>query len=127
MSDEMPEPRHLSLGDLITVLESHHPAKVVPLGFARPHSYRGFYDELAFEPANYVTVAGMLQAARSALGATYQGWKGGDYTMNEYTPVWLAERGSTGEGLGAVLVHLLLNAVFAPSPPPTTEPTERGA
>lgn len=106
----LPEPRHLSLGELIGELENHHPAKVVPAGFSRPHSYRGYYTDLAFEVVGYVTVADMLKEARAALGTTYSGWKGGLYTMYEHTPVWLAEQGDCGEALGAILLHLLLNA-----------------
>lgn len=84
------------------------PERVVPLGFARPHSYRGYYEDLAFEPAENVTVRSMLEAARSAIGQTFGGWKGGDYTMDEWTTVWLASPGDTGETLGPVLLDLML-------------------
>lgn len=48
------------LGDLIDRLKAEDPNKGVPLGFKNPHSYRGYYDCLAFEPAENVTVASML-------------------------------------------------------------------
>lgn len=112
MPDTTPEPAQLDLGDLIAALEAAGPDTKVRDGFTRPHSYRGFYDELAFELVHDVTVAEMLADARSALNATYQGWKGGDYTMDRYTPVWLVPgRGCTGETLGAVSLHLMLAAV----------------
>jgi hypothetical protein len=38
------------LTNLIAFLEKYDPAQVVPVGFHRPHSYRGYYDQLAFEP-----------------------------------------------------------------------------
>lgn len=98
----------MTLEELITALESHDQAKVVPHGFANPHSYRGDYCDLAFEPAANVTVGSMLNAARSALGETFQGYKGGDYTMADYTDCWLAEWGCCGETIGPLLLKLML-------------------
>lgn len=87
----------MTLDELIAALEKVDPATEVENGFENPHSYRGYYDELAFEPAENVTVAHMLQQARSARGATYTGWKGGEFTMDGDTPVWLADEGCTTE------------------------------
>ncbi len=98
----------MELGELITALEQADARLVVPSGFTNPHSYRGYYDELAFEPAANVTVAAMLADARSALGATYQGYKGGDFTMREHTDCWLATWGGLGETLGPTLLRLML-------------------
>jgi hypothetical protein len=95
------------LKELIEALEKADPAKVVPCGFKNPHSYRGYYRDLAFEPALRITAGEMLAAAKSALGQTYQGWKGGDYTMESYTPVWLAEMGSCGESIGPILLSYM--------------------
>lgn len=67
----------MQLQDLINYLEKEDPKKVAPLGFSYPHSYRGIYSELAFEPTPNVTVGEMLECAKSALDTTYQGWKGG--------------------------------------------------
>jgi hypothetical protein len=106
------EPYHLGLSELIARLEREHhadPTKRVRIGFTNPHSYRGYYEQLAFERAENVAVGDMLAAAQSALGRTFQGWKGGDYTMREYTDVWLVqEEGYTGESIGAVFLELLL-------------------
>lgn len=96
------------LGELITFLEARDPAIVVPLGFNRPHSYRGDYSELAFAPARNVNVGSMLAAARSALDTTYIGYKGGEYTMREYTKVHIAEYGSTGEEIGPILLQYMV-------------------
>lgn len=104
-------PRHLVLEELINVLESVEPERILPVGFSRPHSYRGYYRDLAFCVARNVSVREMLYAARSAMGETFQGWKGGDYTMDKYTDVWLVtEEGDTGESLGSMLLHLMLTA-----------------
>lgn len=106
--------RYLNLGNLIARLEQEDPNRVLPIGFLRPHSYRGDYHDLAFEPATNVRIGDMLDAARSALGATYQGWKGGDYRMNEHSDCWIAEEGSDSDNrLGPLLLHLLLIQVEA--------------
>lgn len=104
-------PRHLTLGEVIDRLKGEDPERRVPLGFARPHSYRGYYHDLAFEIERDVTVGEMLAAAYGALGSTYEGWKGGDYTMDSHTDVWLVrEEGDVGESMGAVLLDLMLRA-----------------
>jgi hypothetical protein len=61
-----------------------------------------------------VTVGDVLAAARSAVGKTFEGWKGGDYTMDASSPVHLVqEEGCCGETLGSVLLHLMLNQAAA--------------
>jgi hypothetical protein len=119
----------LSLGELITALEAADPNLVIPRGFTNPHSYRGYYDQVAFEPARNVTVASMLAAARSALGATFQGWKGGDYVMGEHTECWIAVRGnSDGELIGLSLLGYMLASgrpVSATEDTAMTDPQDR--
>jgi hypothetical protein len=63
-------------------------------------SWRGSYDELTlhesygewngggYDHAPPVTVAELLKKAREADGGTFEGWKGGDFTMGRHTPVW---------------------------------------
>lgn len=96
------------LKDLITALESEDPTKVLPIGFWNPHSYRGDYSELAFELVRDIPVGVMLEKAKSAMGATYQGYKGGLYKMGEYTSVNLAEYGDSGEELNPVTLAVML-------------------
>jgi hypothetical protein len=101
----------MTLDELIAALEAADPALVLRDGFTNPHSYRGIYADLAFEPARNVTVGEMLADARSALGATYQGWKGGDYTMTGWADCWLSEEGhASDETLGPTLLRLMLAA-----------------
>jgi hypothetical protein len=103
--------RHLTLGQLIAALEPEDPDLVIPLGFRNPHSYRGIYSEVAFEVAHNIRVGDMLDAARSALGETYQGWKGGDFTMEQYTDCYLVDdEGCTGESIGSTLLRFMLDA-----------------
>lgn len=105
-----------SLGELIAALKAEDPDKMVPLGFGNPHSYRGYYEQLAFEPQRDRTVGDMLADAQSALGATYQGWKGGDFTMTESTDVWLSLRGEAyAETIGRISLALMLGAELPPA------------
>lgn len=96
------------LSELIEMLESVDPATSVPCGFGNPHSYRGYYAELAFEPIKDTTAGEMLACARGALGRTFMGYKGGEFKMEGYTDVWLANWGDTGEGIGPVLLRYML-------------------
>ena len=99
----------MTLGELIKALEKAEPGRVVRFGFSMPDSYRGFYDQVAFRPAQNVTVASMLSYAREALGNTYTGYKGGEFTMDEHTDVWIAEYGqSEGDGIGPTLLRYML-------------------
>lgn len=107
----------LELGELIAALEQADQEAIVPVGFTNPHSYRGYYNELAFEPAANVRVADMLAAAREALGSTYSGYKGGDYTMDQYSPTWLSHIGEGhAETIGVVLLSYMLGKPDMPSP-----------
>lgn len=98
----------MQLKNVIKFLEQRDPDKVVPIGFDTPHSYRGYYHELAFEPKENTTVGDMLRCAREALGETYQGWKGGEYTMSGDTTCYLAEMGCCGEEIGPVLLRYMV-------------------
>jgi hypothetical protein len=107
----------MNLGDIITTLKAADPKQIVRHGFHNPHSYRGDYYDLAFEPADNITVAEMLEAARSAVGTTYEGWKGGDFRMTEGSWCWLSEEGSAS---GETISPLLLQFMLAPPVDPAT-------
>ncbi|MER7046722.1 hypothetical protein [Streptomyces jumonjinensis] len=99
----------MTLDELITALRQADPAQVVRNGFASPHSYRGYYSELAFEPAQDVTVGDMLDAAVSALGETYEGYKGGSFTMSGGTDCYLAVYGRIGRAISEDTIMVMLN------------------
>lgn len=67
-------------------------------------SYRGYYENLTLVPGDEpATVKDLLMKAEAANGATFQGWKGGDYTMALDTPVWADDYGNAyGHGIGMV-------------------------
>jgi hypothetical protein len=98
----------MDLIELISELEKHSPDTVLVNGFDKPHSYRGYYDCVAFRPASGVSVRDMLKDALSAVGSTYPGYKGGEYTMSGYTRVYLADCGECGDELGLRLLRYML-------------------
>ena len=68
-------------------------------------SYRGAYDELAIVPAHSVCVVeDMLQRARQANGATFMGYKGGEFRMDLSTPLWVAPWGSLGLAVTDIVI-----------------------
>lgn len=104
----------MKLKELIAALEQHDPEQPVAVGFANPHSYRGYYHELAFEPVADTTIGAMLVAALSAVGATYEGWKGGEFTMDRDTEVRIAYEGTADDLTGILWVNLLAGKAEVP-------------
>lgn len=118
----------MRLGDLIDTLEQFDPT--LPVIFSdgshplRLASWRGVYAELSLEPVKYEgdvalgTVGELLKEARRADGATFQGYKGGDYRMSRDTPVWADAYGEYDHNIitGVQLVDgiLVLNRVHVP-------------
>ena len=102
----------MTLGELIERLEAADPATIVPRGWLEPCSDRGDYSDLAFKQAENVSVAQMLDAARGALGQSFEGWKGGDYTMHEWSTVKVTtEYGVMGEEISHLLLDYMLGTV----------------
>lgn len=97
------------LSKIIELLEKEDPNRILPIGFHKPHSYRGYYEDLAFEVATDISVGTMLELCRESVGKTFYGYKGGEYVMNEYTDCWIAEYGrSNGQSIGSLLMPFLL-------------------
>lgn len=94
----------MTLQELIEALALIPDGKV-RYGFSAPHSYRGDYAELAFSPAEAVTVASMRANAQSAMGRAFDGYKGGVFVMQKSTRVWIAECDQgDGEAIGPALL-----------------------
>lgn len=96
---------HLTLGAAIEALEKEPAeAKLVfdsgggPYG---PHSYRGYYSDLAFKTGEDTTVGAFLRDCRASLGETFEGYKGGDFPMDAETPLWASTYG-TSSGIAIV-------------------------
>lgn len=97
---------HMSLGDLIAALdeapESWRVETPERVGIGRPHSYRGYYEDLAFQPeATAPSVADARAMARECLGKTFEGYKGGDFQMSDKTALWISGYGDSS-GLAIV-------------------------
>ena len=100
-----------TLQDIIKVLEAYpDQEKVLKIGFSYPHSYRGYYEDLAFEPEENVTVAQCLALAEDSLCTTFYGYKGGYFTMDAYTRCWFSRYGySDGDAIGPTTLAYMLN------------------
>jgi hypothetical protein len=86
----------MTLGGLIERLEEID-SKVVCAGLCYPHSYRGYYSDLAFQESDKpVDVVELLETCRACMGQVFTGYKGGDYVMGALTPVWVANYGDCG-------------------------------
>lgn len=86
----------MNLKDLIERLQAIPADTVFPNGFGVADSWRGAYEQVAFEPATNTRAGDMLAEALHAVGTTYQGYKGGDYTMRPGTDVHIAAYGCYG-------------------------------
>lgn len=97
----------MNLGQLIKNLENLPQGGVIPFGFGKPMSYRGSYDQLAFEPVENALVSEMLEHARSAKGATFVGYKGGNYKMGDYSYCYIDNYGDcSGNEIGFTLIDM---------------------
>jgi hypothetical protein len=122
-AEEMKTSEQLTLGELIAKLEpiaekqkEREEEATVSFDFeyAFPtgvSSWRGSYCELAIEfdfvgygfgdytpkDKKEPTVSEFLAMMKKSMGATYTGWKGGDFVMGKTTPLWVANPGNSGE------------------------------
>lgn len=97
--------QNMRLGDLIKSLETRPEDSWLRFDFCGispidVDSYRGFYEDLALVPSEFnqssdVTVGSFLPTLKRAVGETFEGWKGGDYVMDEKTLLWVAQRGNS--------------------------------
>ncbi len=97
----------MNLQELIDRLKSEDQNRKLKIGFNNPHSYRGYYYELAFEIVNNVRIGEMLSLARQSVGQCFNGYKGGLFTMDKDTLVHIASYGNTGVPMGIVIDMLL--------------------
>lgn len=108
----------LSLGELISEIEKigiqkgNGEIKDVSFDFGSAvptilDSWRGSYNELAlgYELSGYdnnekhfsdCKADKFLEHLKSVIGKEFYGWKGGEYVMDENTPVWVANSGNSG-------------------------------
>lgn len=100
----------MTLGELIKALKQEDAASRVQFDFCdfvpgKLGSYRGYYDQLAFDysPDGDMTVGELLAHCKETVGKTFTGWKGGEYLMDEQTELWVAQPGrSSGTAVADV-------------------------
>jgi len=101
----------MKLKELIERLGREPDDRVCSPGFGEADSYRGYYEQIAFEPKDSASVGEMLAHAKAAEGKTFTGYKGGEYTMTGDTIVNIAEYGHCGMESDE-LTHRLLDAML---------------
>lgn len=115
MSDQWKQDRskyHLTLGELHKALHEANPDALVLLdaGDTSPdeaHSYRGYYSDLAFRRVSPpIKAARLLIEVVNSIGETFEGYKGGDFKMDEDTPLWVSSYG-TSDGIAMVAITTL--------------------
>jgi hypothetical protein len=89
---------------LTAILKELPTDTVFKLGFANPHSYRGYYHQLGLEPLDDIKVTTMIEALEDANGNTYHGWKEGEYLMGDETTCYLANEGNIGPMIAGVAI-----------------------
>lgn len=97
---------NITLGELVEHLEALHPNVVWPFSLINPHSYRGWYGDIAFERGPASAVGLFIDGVREAVDSD----KGGTYRMHSLTVVWIADEGCLGKPL-----VLRESVVFVPS------------
>ena len=89
----------IRLGEMIEVLKELPAEYRISPGLCEPHSYRGYYNCLAFEPCEETTAGELLKLAEACNGETFTGYKGGDFNMHKGTRLYVAEYGRCGDEL----------------------------
>lgn len=91
----------MTLGEIIKRLtELMEKDRTIKVNISSPHSYRGYYHDLAFEQTlEPVPVGVALKTALSALDSIFTGYKGGEFRMRSDAPVWIAFYGYCGPKL----------------------------
>ena len=108
---------HLTLSDAIAALAEIQDSLPVRFDWNNQHpyramSYRGYYSDLAFDwRSTETTVREFLDLCQLALGETYEGYKGGDFVMDDRTPLWASEYGEVS-GRAIIAIGSIGDAVI---------------
>jgi hypothetical protein len=93
----------MTLGRLIEKLSTYSLDHKIA-NICEPHSYRGYYIDLAFEIDDGTSTAGeVLKMLQGCFLETFEGYRGGEFAMDKDTPIWVASWGQTGESIMSVI------------------------
>ena len=113
------EDKHFTAQEFFWVLKAYQNGnwKDLPFTIQKPHSYRGYYEQLAFETVQGLQpVEDAIQVVQSAIGKTFHGYKGGTYVMLDDTHVWFARYGDTGVPVTMTTINAMSTIQPAPQP-----------
>lgn len=86
----------MTLGEFKAYVESFPDGKTFNYGISNPFSWRGSYDEVAFEFLEQsMTKEELLEKINLAYTDIFPGYKGGEYYFKNFTPVHFEEDNST--------------------------------
>lgn len=89
----------MTLGKLISTIEKM-PLDTQIINLINPHSYRGYYGDLAFVRGEGVRSAEeLMKDCMNCLWKRFIGYKGGEFIMDPNTPIWIANYGEVGDKL----------------------------
>lgn len=92
----------MTIGELLGRLSELNSDLLIE-GLGDPHSYRGYYSDLALERiSKSVSVEVLSETVGEVLGTELTGYKSGEFLMDEDTPVWVSSYGSCGKKLMAI-------------------------
>lgn len=101
----------MTLGDLKQYFQNL-PEKEYRFCLSEPFSWRGSYDEVAFSIIEVISSKqDILDNIEKAFTGTFYGYKGGEYTYKDYTPVHFEEDYSSYTD-GGYISQLLFKFMF---------------
>jgi len=96
--------------ELLDYLHAKPATATVPFTLSDPHCDRGDYANLAFCKEDVPsTVADLIAVIEAAKGQTFEGYKGGDFRMSDWTDVYI---GDSSYDCGEPATFLWLDAVM---------------
>ena len=101
----------MNLGEYIKILEKcENKNRVIKKGLGDPDSWRGSYNELAFDIVENITIQQMIDCAKNCIGMQFTGYKGGEFVFDENTSINIDSYGDYTDGrkMWSFFLELLL-------------------
>lgn len=92
----------MTLGELIAFLKKQNHNMLID-GLGTIDSYRRYPNQLAFDPvSSKISSSDLLVVCKDAKSGSFEGFKGGNYLMDNDTPLWVASYGECGTQLMSI-------------------------